>query len=428
MIRNFLLLTSIVLTQWCDAQQVLTLSDCHEKANENFPILRQSEMFAHQKDIQIQKLNINYLPKIDLNAKATYQSDVTQLEIEMPSNMPFQIDMPEITKESYKASLDISQTLYDGSATQQLKAIEIANFEFNQETIEVEIHKLIGQINTLYFGILMYQEQSKIMETSLKNLETNLKRVESGLKHGTAMETQSTAIKAEILTLQQQTKNLINHDNSLRKILSIYTGLDISENTILEMPNINLTTTSEIQRPEIQQIQIQQKRLNEYNNLSKTNTRPKIGAFGQLGYGKPALNMLSNEPETFYIVGLNLTWKLWDWNLKHKEIQSNKISQEILETQKENLLRTIEISTERSLAEIKNMDETISTDNEIIKLRAYMRQTTETQMQNGVVTANDYIIDLNNETQARLDMELHKTQLMLAIAEYLHNLGQLYKQ
>jgi len=65
-------------------------------------------------------------------------------------------------------------------------------------------------------------------------------------------------------------------------------------------------------------------------------------------------------------------------------------------------------------ADIERYRQLIQSDNEIITLRDSVKEASALQLQNGVITANDYLTDINAESQARQDRTLHEVQLLMA--------------
>ena len=62
-------------------------------------------------------------------------------------------------------------------------------------------------------------------------------------------------------------------------------------------------------------------------------------------------------------------------------------------------------------------------DEEIIALRKNITSTSETQLDNGTITATDYLIELNAEAQAHLNKQQHIIQLAKAKANYQFDYG-----
>ena len=118
-LTSILVLLSLVV----NAQQKLTLEECYALANKNYPIAKQAELLQQKNTYEIDALKKGKLPKIDLNAQATYQSEVTQLPIKIPN-----VVVNPLNKDQYRATLDINQLIYNGGvidANAKLKEAQI---------------------------------------------------------------------------------------------------------------------------------------------------------------------------------------------------------------------------------------------------------------------------------------------------------------
>jgi hypothetical protein len=61
----------------------------------------------------------------------------------------------------------------------------------------------------------------------------------------------------------------------------------------------------------------------------------------------------------------------------------------------------------------------------MIVLRSKITKAAASQLGNGAIPASDYLARLNEETTARLNLEIHKIQLAKAKLSYLYTLGKL---
>jgi outer membrane protein TolC len=181
----------------------------------------------------------------------------------------------------------------------------------------------------------------------------------------------------------------------------------------------------ENRRFEAELFDIQGSKVGVMKNMVTTKWNPKLAAYGQLGYGRPGLNMLSNAFEPWWMVGARLTWNFFNWNLNKNEKKVYEIQGEILKSQKEAFDKNLRIATEGNISQILKLSGMMEKDQDIIDLRSRITKTASSQFDNGMITSSDYISRMNEETQARLTMELHKVQLEMAKLTYLYNLGKL---
>jgi outer membrane protein TolC len=169
---------------------------------------------------------------------------------------------------------------------------------------------------------------------------------------------------------------------------------------------------------------LQARKLDANKALLSVRIMPKVSIFGQLGYGRPGLNMLSNDFDTFSMFGARLSWTPWNWNQVRRDRQWFDFQKNIIQTQKETFEQQIRILLRKDQAEIRKYEALIQKDDEIIALRSKITRTVAAQFENGIVTATDYLTELNAETQARINKQFNLIRLVSAQANYLYDSGQ----
>ena len=95
---------------------------------------------------------------------------------------------------------------------------------------------------------------------------------------------------------------------------------------------------------------------------------PKASLFFQGGYGRPALNMLNNEFDTYYITGLKLNWNITGYYTLCKEKKIIDLNTESANVQEETFLFNTKLSMTQQKSESGKYRELMQSDNEIITL------------------------------------------------------------
>ena len=129
--------------------------------------------------------------------------------------------------------------------------------------------------------------------------------------------------------------------------------------------------------------------------------------------------MLSNNFETYYILGASLKWTLWDWSKNRKDKQVLDLQKKMVQDKRETFDMNLNIDLQNRLAVIQKLEEALKRDNQIVELRSRITKTSASRLENGVITSTDYLTDLNAETVAKINLETHKIQLVQAKANYL---------
>jgi hypothetical protein len=124
--------------------------------------------------------------------------------------------------------------------------------------------------------------------------------------------------------------------------------------------------------------------------------------------------MLSNDVKGYYIGGLRFSWPLSGYYTLSNERAGIEIQEKGIDLQKETFLFNTNLILRQQNAEIKKLQELLASDDEIIELRSSIKTTALAQMENGVITQNDYLREVNAEDNARQNKILHEIQLLMA--------------
>jgi len=415
--RNLIIILFLFFGSFLQAQQKITLNECYDLAEKNYPLAKQTNLLQQKSALEIDALNKAKLPKIDINAQATYQSAVTQLPISLPN-----VTITPLNKDQYRATLDVNQLIYNGGmieANSKLKEVQAQTF---QQQVAVNLYQLKSRINYSYMMILLWQEQNRLLISKKNSILEKISEVKSGVRNGAILPASEQVLEAELLKLEQAlTENSFQRIKELQNLASL-TTTSFAENTILEQPILNLETNGT--RPEIQFFELQQTQIEASKDVISKSNLPKLNAFGQAGYGNPGLNMLNNSFESFYIVGLKLNWNVFDWNKSKTDKEALDVAKEIISTEKETFETNNQMQLNELKSEILKMETIIKTDVQIIQLREKVLQSYDSQLRNGVITSSDYVTELNNLFDAKTNQKVHETQLQLAKINYQTIKGQ----
>lgn len=404
LIPVFILLAFIANAQVPDT---LTLKYCYQTAVKNYPLLRQKDLLIESSGLKVKNINTSYYPRIDLNGQATYQSDVTKLDIPKPSitmpagvpqNFTPVIEWPQIKspdKDQYKITLDVSEIFYDGGITKAQKNLELAGLAADTQKVQVDLYQLKDRINQLYFSLLFFQEKEMLCEIIKNDLNTKVRAMQSGVKNGVAIEAGINQLKAEIIKIDQQLIEIKYGRIAGIKMLSELIGTDIKPTAAIQVPDIKEAERIKSDRPEYKYFELQSKRIDASQKLIRKSNFPKLMGFGQAGYGRPGLNMLSTDFNDFYIIGAKLSWNVWDWKQKSREIKMLSLQKDIIQTQLEVFDKNQKIMMQNEIANSQKFEELVKKDSEIIGLCENITKSSSSRMINGDITATDYLSDLN---------------------------------
>ena len=391
------------------AQQKMTLENCYSLVHQNYPTAKEITLLQQKSEYEVNALQTGKLPKIDLNAQASYQNQVT----EIPN--PF---ITPLNKDQYKASLDVNQLLYNGGLIDANTKLKELQTKTQQQQVEVNLYQLKSKINQLFFSILLLQERKDLLIAKQKQLESKIKEVKSGIQFGAILPASEKVLEAENLKIRQQLSEIQYDRKKLFENLSSITYTAIPETTDLEKPIIATSENKTVNRPEIHYFELQEQQIEASKSILTKNNLPKINAFGIAGYGNPGLNMIDNSFEPIFMVGLKANWNVFDWNKSKSEKEALAVSADIVATEKETFLLNNNIQLQEINAEMQKSEANIATDTDIISLREYVEKSASSQLKNGVITASEYLTEFTNLYEAKNSQKIHEIQLELAKANY----------
>lgn len=419
--KRYLIIGGLFLSVQLAGQslQKLSLAEACDLSQKNYPAVKQKDLVKQTAAISVENLQKGFLPQFSLSGQATYQSDVTRVPVSLPG---LSIESP--SKDQYKLVADVSQLIYDGGMTKEQKALQQLNATVEDQKVEVELYKLRERINQLYLSILYLDEQLKQVDLVKADIQTGIKRVEAQVQNGVAFKSNLNMLKAELLKTEQRSIEVKTSKKGLVDALSLFIGQELDEHVQLEKPVSAAVAASEIVRPELKLYSGQQKLIGQQEKLITAKNLPKASLFVQGGYGRPGLNMLLNEFDFFYIGGIRFNWSLGGLYTKKKEKEQVNINKKMVEVQKETFLLNTNSLLRQQQAEIDKLQKLVTTDNEIISLRRSVTDAAKAQLENGVITANDFLKEVNAEDQARQTLITHQVQLLQAQINYQTILGK----
>jgi outer membrane protein TolC len=388
----------------------LSLDSCYAWAQRNYPLVKQMALIEKTLEYSLDNISKGYFPQLSINGQASYQSEVT--EVPLPAST-----LEPISKDQYKLYAELNQPITDAILISKRKELTKATTVIESQNLEVELYKLKDRINNLFFGVILIDAQLRQVEILKKDIQNGINKTKAALSNGVATKSNVDQLTAELLVVGQKTVELKANRKGLLNMLSLFINKDISENDGFIRPELKILN-EQINRPELKLFDAQRNSLEIQNKLIGIKNIPRLSLFVQGGYGRPALNMLNNDLNSYYIGGLRLNWNISNLYTFKKEKKINSLQQNSIDAQKETFLFNTNMMLKQQSTVLSKYNELISSDREIISLREGIKNTANSSLENGTITTNDYLSFLNAEDQSRQNLLLHEIQLLMAQYSY----------
>lgn len=406
----FVLNMGFIQAQSIDAPEGISIDQCYAWSMENYPLIKQLELIDKTTDYNLRNALTGNLPQMNLNGQATYQSAVTELPIELPN-----VEIPSISQDQYKVYADIYQPLTNFRNVKLNQNLIEQGGEIEKQKLEVELYKLKERINQIFFGSLMLQEKLLQFGIITSSLDSASAKIEAAIANGLATPNDKLILDVERISLDQEIEETKANQNAFLIMLSSLTGQSITDAKSLLKP-VSMPSSGNINRPELQLFDLQNQAILTQAKQLDNSLMPNIGLFAQAGYGRPALNFLSNDFDFYYIGGLKVNWNISNlYNFKRSK-NSLLLGSDRIAIQKETFLLNTNLAETQQSTEISKLQSLLISDQKIIQIREEILAYAEVQLSNGLITSLDFVNYFNEVKKARQSLALHEIQLLLAEA------------
>lgn len=385
---------------------ILSLDECYKLAKENYPLNSQYDLLEKSKEYSLENASKGYLPQFSIGSQATYQSDVTQIPIHLPN-----MDIPTVSNDQYKVFGDVSMPITGLFTVKHQKDFVKNQFQINKQQLDVEMYQLKKRINQLYFGILLIDAQLEHTKTVIETLNSGIAQNTTAIVNGVALKSSADILQAELIKVQQRKIELESNRKQFTDMLSLFIHQNIDGNTVLQEP-VSLQAERTINRPELNLFSYQQQKIETKKQLVKDKVLPHFNLFFQGGYGKPGLNMLSNEFDDYYIGGIRLSWNITSFYTQKNEKRILTLKQSKIKSEKETFIFNTNLSLQQTDNEIDKLTQLLEKDKKLVALRKKISQSAQNKLKYGTITTNDYLKYILDEDKATQEMILHQIQLL----------------
>ena len=409
------------------ASRQYTLDSCYVLARDNYPMMKQYGIIQKLGELSARDALSVYVPQITLGGEAAYYSDVVAFpdKIEELFSQFAGMDFEGLKNDQYKVLLDINQNIWDGGYSGAKKQAAIAEAQVSAMETATELYKLKSKVTEVYFGILTTDAMIEQNDIAAGILKDNEKILEACLENGVAMESDLNAIRAEILSNEQNRIRLVGARDTYIHLLSLITGRPMDSRTEFLIPEATVYRQeygeNEVKRYELALFDAREAALDARRKMIDAAVIPSFSLFAQGYYGYPGMNMFDDMLDYKWgfngVVGIRFRWNVSGLFTRKNRLGQLEQSRRSIELQRETFLFNNRLEQTGKSAEIEQMLAIMEQDERIIVLRSSVREASEAKLANGTITANDLVRDIAAEFRARLDKSLHELEYLQKIYE-----------
>ncbi|MFZ0471559.1 MAG: TolC family protein [Bacteroidales bacterium] len=423
---NKLIVAAMLLTLSHAAlsQKTVTLWQCYDSAAVATPLSGEGALYTEMSSLRDKNLAAAYLPALDVNGSFVYNSDILDIA-QIYGQLPIPPEViPSIPHEQYRATFDVGQVIWDGGVTRSARAVEQVVNELNMKQNEADVYRLREQVNNYYFSVLLVSSQIDVTEILISDLEARIREASSGVTNGVVTPVTVDVLTAEKIKAGQQLTELTRRRQSLVSALEQITGMTGLQDASFPLPVITISGEEIIDNPDMRLFEVRSRQLEMSKDLLKSQRMPKAFGFAQAAYGNPpGSNFFSETADFYYSVGAGFKWNIFDWNKNSNERKSLSIQQELIDIRRSAAEESLQRLLTLKMAEINAQREAAEQDEELIRIRTKIAGVAASQLENGTITASQYLTELNNEKQAVISAAVRQIGISRAQVDYIYITG-----
>lgn len=399
-----------------------TLDECIGLAYDNYPQIKEMSLIEMTRGIDLKTAAYAWLPHLNVSGKATWQSEVVEMPIEIPG-----MDI-RIPHDQYGLTAEFTQQIWDGGTSHSQRELAEAGAEVKKTQLETNLWAIRSRIQNIYLGIILIDKQMRLNDLLRENLERNSEEVGGLINGGVALPTDLDQVSVNILSCLQQRASLEADRRSYVKLLGLMTGRDMT-GVELAIPQEALDFQDDgvrdfATRPEMSLYSAQLKQNDVQLRQLNTLISPKLNLSLQGGYGRPGMNILSGDFSAYFVSGLKLQWNIGALYTRGMDKRKLKADAQKIDLTRETFLLNSSVEAEQKNNAIEKARDVLDRDSEIIALRQRIREAGENQYREGTIKMNDYLSMLDEEYKAKANESMHEVQLMMAVYDMKNTLGK----
>ncbi len=424
--RCLLLATLVALPTSAMAQQrdTLTLGVLQVSARQHDPRAMEADLLTAQSRLRRRSLNAEQLPVLAVDGQAQLQSEVAHLAVALPG-----LTLPTPRRDTYDARVSATQRLIDPSRAPR-EALETAQLGESQARLRVALQNTRQAVNDAFFAALRAEAQMGELEPTLADLESQVRGAQVRVRGGTALESEARMLEAELLRRRQTMAELQSSRRVALATLRDLAGVSAQNPGVLLVPELSREVVraragldSLRGRTEYEEFAASRATLMRQEDVRAAQDKPRVSAFGRLGYGRPGLNPLGDRFNTYWLGGIQLQWTPWPWGATSNDREVLALQRQIVSAEEQSFTEMLRRSVNADLATIDRLSATLAMDDEIVALREGVVAETRHRYAEQVVTAAEFIDRETELLSARAARASHRVELAQSQARFLTTMG-----
>jgi outer membrane protein TolC len=392
-------------------------------------------------DAQILEYWSTGIPKLDGSVQYQHFVDipVSLVPAEFFGGMPGEFSEVQFgTNNRLEGALELSALLFDGGFFVGLKAQRLFKELRKRELVQSETEVRFN-VTKAFLNVLVAIENNEILNNNIENLEANLKEAEENFEAGFIEKLDVDRIRLSLSTLESERQSVEGNALIAKNLLKFQMGYPIDEEIQLEGNLNEIFSSALVEEVEVDESVNVEERIeyqiaNKGLELSQVDiNRLRAGYLPTLtGFASASRSLQRNDlfddseagwlPAT--IVGVNMSFSLFDGFNRRAKIQRAKITQERTLKEITQLERSIKMEVRNARISYNNAQNQSINAKQNLDLAEEIYRTSQIKFDEGVGSSvelrqaeSDYYSAQSNHINAMYDLLNAYTELQKALGK-----------
>ncbi len=348
-------------------------------------------------------------PSLTFNAGYNHVSELARIDLPgLPGISPRTISLGQ--KDNYSLNLTAQYLLFNGFATRAL--VDAAQIKSDISTTQLKATQKQMALKTiaLYRQIQGLRLNVKVLESDRKRRRLQLDKVKSLLANGFVRPVDTLAVRMGLLDVGQKILDVKSRLFTLRQELNDLFGETVEVGEFVEgrapLPQLNLMQVEQIQslglKEQLMGFQSRQKRSGFY---------PRVALTASYNYGNPGVDIINSNWMDYYILGVNLSWNLWEGRRQSHDLQAMDYARRQIEVKKAAAENRWRSRYRQTAEEIKVLRDALRLAEKRVQLARRKWEILSAQLQEGNAASKEVDDASLQITQAELTVNARKIAL-----------------
>lgn len=416
--RKHIFIIAILFPGILLAQSSVTLEECTALARANYPLIKQHDLLTKSAEYNISNANKAHLPQLSVTLIGGYIING------LPTATLPGVPTEEPSKVQAIGLVQLSQTIWDGGATKSVKNITEASTAAEKAYVDVQLFNIRDRVTQLYFGILLVDEQLKVLDVSEKNLKLNHDRLRLSNENGLGYRVEVDEVEAELLKVDQRRIEFRFTRTAYLEMLSHFIGKPLSQEVVLQRPEVSDGVLTGVNnRPEMIWYSNRTRVAETQAAMDKVSLMPKIGILGAGVFISPGMRLATSKITDLAILGVSASWSTSGLYRNSNNKQLSQLQLQRINTERQTFEFNQSLELKQYGAEVAKQRAILQNDDKIVELKTRIHNSQQLKFDNGLCSAAELISSINNEQDARSNQRLHEIQLLKSLYAYKNSLG-----